>query len=89
MPQPLIRGERLTEDLVIVRIMAELDVSPQVPSEPGFVDHAGRQPASALAGLQYLKIADAKGVQPVSGSQPGRATPKNQHATRIAFGQGA
>ena len=73
-PEPLVAQGGL-EDVIVVRVVAELHVAPEVPREALFVHDARREPARGRGRLEEAEVVEAELLEPMSGAKPCRPTP--------------
>src|SRR5262249_61752835 len=63
-PEPLV-SERRLQDVVVVRVVAELHVAPQIPCEAALVDDARREPTGRGARLEDVEAVEAELLEPM------------------------
>ena len=81
-PEPLVAQGGL-EDVIVVRVVAELHVAPEVPREALFVHDARREPARGRGRLEEAEVVEAELLEPMSGAKPCRSRPENENPAGI------
>src|SRR4051794_15128377 len=85
MMQPL-QAERV-EHVVVIRVVAELHVTADVPREAAVVDDAGSQSTGSGSAIEENVIGVPELLQPVCGAESGRSGADDDDAAGIVHGK--